>query len=170
MALVASKYPSFILPLMRPTEQGKPDAYEFYYMQWAFHDVPPPLSSTEDPFSVREVASSECPPLSTVLFTPLQEYKLRTTFATPYLMLTNYTDLAQSHGIILLRGEITPSSVGSGHLLSQEDAQALSMGLQKFYLWEQNNNGDPKEQLVRLFHEKSSDFKWEELLKHASLS
>jgi ATP synthase F1 complex assembly factor 1 len=112
------------------------------------------------------------PPVSTVLFTPLQEYKLRQNFATPYLILTNYTDLVSTHGVVLLRGEITPSAASAdstdpptGFMLSQQDAQLLAMQLQQFYLWGGTNR--EREELLRLFHEKPEDFNWEHLLKHA---
>ena len=44
-----------------------------------------------------------------VMYTPLAEYKLRHLFAQPKLILTHYTDLANSHGLVLMRGDITPS-------------------------------------------------------------
>jgi ATP synthase F1 complex assembly factor 1 len=158
-------------------------AHEFHFLQWAFHDVPPIPTATSLLFPVPPPIAPEStrpnPPTSTVLFTPLQEYKLRSTFATPYLVLTNYTDLVSTHGIVLLRGEITPSAAsdkqnvsGSDYMLSQEDAQLLTMQLQQFYLWngeEAQDSGRSKErqQLLKLFHEKPEEFKWEELLKHA---
>lgn len=54
-------------------------------------------------------------------------------------------------------------------MLNQEDAQLLSMGVQKFYLWS-NGNGQEREgeRLLKSFHEKPEDFRWEELLKHAN--
>ena len=45
-----------------------------------------------------------------VMYTPLAEYKLRQLFAQPTLILTHYTDLANSHGLVLMRGDITPSA------------------------------------------------------------
>jgi len=92
-------------------------------------------------------------------------------------VLTFYTDLAHSHGTILMRGEITPATAGavsgasdvaqSGgrHLLSQEDAQLLAMQVQRFYLWGGDNEGKEREgeRLLKAFHEKPEEFKWEEL-------
>lgn len=104
---------------------------------------------------------------------------MRQSFATPYLVLTFYTDLASSHGTVLMRGEITPatagavagSDAGGRHMLSQEDAQLLAMEVQKFYLWgEGRAEGKEGERLLKVFHEKPEEFKWEELLKHADLS
>lgn len=109
---------------------------------------------------------------------------MRASFATPYLVLTFYTDLASSHGTILMRGEITPATAGSvpggsdisgsegTYLLSQEDAQLLAMQVQKIYLWgEDNMEGKDREgeRLLKVFHEKPEEFKWEELLKYANL-
>ncbi|KZT67636.1 ATP11-domain-containing protein [Daedalea quercina L-15889] len=170
---VASKYSSFVIPIRRPTPpteepaEDKP-AYEFYFMEWGFHGAPPELSANSNPFLPPKPSSN--PQTSTVLFTPLQEYKLRQTFATPYLVLTHYTDLAHSHGVVLMRGEITPSSSGSGaddgrYMLSQEDAHMLGLSVQKFYLW--GNDEDQRTKLLRAFHERPAEFKWEELLEHA---
>jgi len=107
---------------------------------------------------------------------------MRSSFATPYLTLTFYTDLASSHGTVLMRGEITPAaaSVVTGasdltgrHMLSQEDAQLLAMEVQKFYLWGEGakeGKGREAERLLKVFHEQPEAFKWEELLRHAEIS
>lgn len=170
MLEVATKYPTFVLPVPRETAQtedgSKQPAHEFYLMEWGFHGPPPEPATVSDLFSPPKASSN--PQTSTVLFTPLQEYKLRQSFATPYLVLTHYTDLVQSHGLVLLRGEITPSGasaeVGGGDtggrfMLNQQDAQILAMHVQRFYLWRQGSD-------VKTFHETPNEFKWEELLKH----
>ncbi|KAH7883948.1 ATP11 protein-domain-containing protein [Phlebopus sp. FC_14] len=194
MMSVAKRYPIFVVPLPR---ESTPDtssdgndasrtAHEFYFLQWDFHEPPPPPSSTEpDLFAPSSDLddSSNLPSTSTVLFTPLQEYKLRTSFATPYLVLTFYPDLAQSHGIILLRGEITPSSASAAteqepsgrFLLNQVDAQLLAMGIQRFYLWgegrkEGNDRDSTTEELLKKFHEKPEEFDWQELIKHSNVT
>ncbi|KAH7930568.1 ATP11-domain-containing protein [Leucogyrophana mollusca] len=196
MTNVAKRYPLFVVPIPReatpdvsdadPT-QGAGTAHEFYFLQWDFHDPPsPPLATEPDPFTPVSSADVDVlPQTSTVLFTPLQEYKLRTSFATPYLVLTFYTDLARTHGIVLLRGEITPSGaaaatvpgqdVSGRFLLSQVDAQVLAMGLQKFFLWGEGKEVDgareqTAEDLLRQFHETPEDFSWEALLKHSKLT
>lgn len=189
MATVSRKYPAFVVPVPRVKSdlaEGETDrAYEFYFLQWDFHAVPPIPSAVEVPFSPPQHDTPLNPlPTSTILFTPLQEYKMRQSFATPYLVLTFYTDLASSHGTVLMRGEITPASAGAvagtdtagsegRHMLAQEDAQYLAMELQKFYLWSSGKEGDKEregERLLKVFHEKPEAFKWEELLKHAELS
>ncbi|KAF7367300.1 Protein ATP11, mitochondrial [Mycena sanguinolenta] len=97
--------------------------------------TPDSLSTDGDLFTPppaeKPALSGTNPQISTVMFTPLQEYKMRGSFATPYLVLTNYTDLAHSHGVVLLRGEITPSAATGGtgvdgrYMLQQEDAPAV---------------------------------------------
>lgn len=177
MLATGRAYPTFVLALPRvqaPEPGSTPNeenvAHEFYFMQWDLHASPTVPSA--DPFVKSDTSSASNPASATVIFTPLQEYKLRQAFATPYLVLTLYTDLAASHGLVLLRGEITPSSTsGAGEerfMLSQEDAQLLAFSLQRFYLW--NDGGDTAqssqgERLLRTFHEKPEEFKWEELLE-----
>jgi len=170
---VAGRYSTFVLPLPRVAlgdKKSEDNAYEFYFMQWGFHGSPPqPSASPEDPFIAPSPSSPHLPQTSTILFTPLGEYKLRQSFATPYLVLTHYTDLAKTQGIVLLRGEITASSAsGEGSeerwMLSQEDAQMLAVGVQRFYLWDEGKGEGEK--LVKTFHEQPGEFKWEDLLKH----
>ena len=171
-------YPSFVVPIHRiqpeqeihsASQSEKNIAHEFYFLQWNFHASPPMPTPSDDPFVI-PTSSDSNPQTSIILFTPLQEYKIRNSFATPYLILTMYTDLAETHGIVLLRGEITPSTTsGSGsadrYMLSQADAQLLVMTLQKFYLWSENGSDLTGETLLRTFHQNPQDFKWQELVK-----
>ncbi|KAJ8083704.1 hypothetical protein PM082_002470 [Marasmius tenuissimus] len=183
MARVGAKYPMFVLPLPRAQQPTLEDtgsketesAYEFYFMEWAFHEPPAsPTATPADLFSKPSPQSGQDAsgiPISTILFTPLIEYKMRNSFATPYLVLTHYTDLAKTHGTVLLRGEITPTSAGNGHMLSQEDAQVLSMGLQKFYLWDNTTTNGVEhdgEKMLKAFHENPDKFDWQELLKYGT--
>ena len=178
---VAQRYPKFVLPIPRPRTTTTNDtndhhseanaAYEFYVLQWDFYHPPPTPPASFDPLSPQSSPKGDMPTtnprLATAIFTPLLEYKLRQTFATPYLVLTFYSELASSHGLVLMRGEITPSaakkSATGDYLLSQHDAQLLAHGLQRFYLWGSN---EEKEKLLSDFHERPDAFKWEELLKH----
>jgi ATP synthase F1 complex assembly factor 1 len=172
---VAQRYPKFVIPIPRakPTNDTNDEsntAYEFYVLQWDFHHAPPPPAASWDPFSPTEPSKGDRhsnPRLATAIFTPLLEYKLRQTFATPYLVLTFYPELASSHNLVLMRGEITPSAAkepaAGDYLLSQQDAQLLAHGLQRFYLW---GSSEERERLLRDFHERPDSFKWEELLKH----
>ncbi|PBL00729.1 ATP11-domain-containing protein [Armillaria gallica] len=171
MTTVAMKYPSFIIPLPRPDIESPADeskmSYEFFFMQWNFHHSPPSPIRADDPFQTPTPDTPSNPPISTILFTPLQEYKHRASFATPYLVLTHYTDLVNTHGVVLLRGEITPSTAGgeARYMLGQEDAQLLAVGIQKFYLWGEKDAGPDGERLLRSFHDNPEEFNWEELLK-----
>ena len=190
MTRVAKKYPVFVVPVPR---ESTPDrsagestgtAHEFFFLQWDFHPAPPAPSVAEpSPFEpVMSGSSYNISEPSTVLFTPLQEYKLRTSFATPYLVLTFYTDMSQSHGIVLLRGEITPSTSAAAQpgqepserfLLNQVDAQLLAMGLQRFYLWGEGRKGGDHditaEALLKRFHEEPEKFSWQDLLKSSDV-
>jgi ATP synthase F1 complex assembly factor 1 len=172
---VARRYPQFVIPIPRATTASDTNddksnaAYEFYMLQWDLHHAPSPPRSS-DPFAPKVQPDADThanPRLATAIFTPLLEYKLRQTFATPYLVLTFYSELASSHGLVLMRGEITPSgamkSATGEYILSQHDAQLLAHGLQRFYLW---GSSKEREQLLRDFHERPDTFKWEELLKH----
>jgi len=149
-------------------------AYEFYMLQWDIYHAPPPPLASPDLFAPEIPPKEEQhsnPRLATAIFTPLLEYKLRQTFATPYLVLTFYSELASSHGLVLMRGEVTPcaaaatNSTTGDHLLSQNDAQLLAHGLQRFYLW---GSSEEREKLLRDFHERPGTFKWEELLQHGN--
>jgi ATP synthase F1 complex assembly factor 1 len=194
-------YPSFVLPLPRPDaaleeEESIPDAatdtstpaatqrtppHEFYFMQWGMHGSPPtPLASSDvlPPFFNQLSSSSsqkdgpKNPTCTTVLFTSLQEYKLRQDYATPHLIITHYTDFAQSHGLVLFRGELTPSpspSGGSGGrstVLSPDNAQRLALLLQQFYLppLENDKRGAARAKLLQRFHEEPEAFCWEDLV------
>ena len=170
-------YPSFVIPIPRiqPEQETDPSyqveenlAHEFYFLQWTFHTSPPIPSSSDDPFVFPTSGSN--PQTSVILFTPLQEYKMRNSFATPYLILTAYTDLAETHGIVLLRGEISPSTASGSasacrYMLTQADAQMLAMTLQKYYLW--NENSSDLEKLLQTFHKNPQDFNWQDLLKNS---
>lgn len=173
-----------------PEGQESDIAHEFYFLQWDFHAPPSPPSAMElEQFSRAPLTNAvpALPQTATVLFTPLQEYKLRQSFATPYLILTFYPDFARTHGLVMLRGEITPSAASAAaapaqgtqttrFLLSQVDAQLLAMGVQKFYLWGDGSEDDSKggdrrtEKLLRQFHENPEEFSWQDLLKHARLT
>ncbi|KAG8945060.1 hypothetical protein FRC04_001221 [Tulasnella sp. 424] len=197
----AKRWPMFVLPLPRPTAQDSPapsedpnsseqTPVEFHLIQWGMH--PAPAVPSPDPDSdlfTKPSSPSPNPPISTILFTPLIQYKLHQSYAPPYLILTHYTDLAHSHGVVLLRGEITPTSsvtVGSDQaaasvdgkfMLSQTDAQLLALAVQRFYLPQVSTatqsqgaegGNDEAVELLRTFHESPADFRWETLLKFAN--
>jgi len=176
MTCVGRKYPIFVVPVSKVKSSGSErgvdstSAYEFHILQWDFHGAPPAPSTIGDSFSPN--IDSDGLQISTIMFTPLQEYKMRASFATPHLVLTFYTDLVDSHATVLMRGEITPAGANGRHLLSQHDAQLLAIQVQKFYLWGESNEGKGKDGkgLLQAFHENPEEFKWEELLKYVYLS
>ncbi|GAA96060.1 uncharacterized protein L969DRAFT_87225 [Mixia osmundae IAM 14324] len=162
MAKEARQYSSFVVPLPRgPSAEAsdRPPAAEMFFLQWAH--LPP---HTEAP-----AGQDAVPDVTTVLFTPLAEYQLHQTYAQPYLILTHYTDLAHSHGIVLMRGEITPDVAN----LTSADAQLLIWKLQQFYNTAnmKADKGqaviDERRQLLRTFHEKPSDFDLARLIELA---
>lgn len=171
----AKKYPNFVVAVPRlvdAAEEGKQEnGYEFFFQQWAFHEaspIPSP-SAIDTPLPEGALPPPSSHPLATVLYTPLLEYRLHQTFATPHLVLTLYPELSESHGVVLLRGEITPSTSGAPgqYLLSQNDAQLLAHGLQRFYLESEDNASKERVELLKTFNENPTQFKWEDLLKHA---
>lgn len=109
------------------------------FLQWAF--VPNPNS-----------ASTSSVETTTVLFTPLATFKSHGTFAQPALCLTHYTDLADSHGLVLLRGEITTSDQGNA-MVTSTDAQLLCWRLQQYFA---SDEGTQQQDLLKSFHGKGS--------------
>ncbi|CAE6534074.1 unnamed protein product [Rhizoctonia solani] len=174
----ARQYGQFVVPLPRGgklAEDGKEaeGGTEMFFIEWAVHHSPtlpnpnvdelglPIFQPTESP-----TLKGSNPPIMTLLFTPLQEYKHRQSFAAPHLALTLYTDLAATHGVVLLRGDITPAQSGDGRwLLGQEEAQALVVAMQKFYLPGTGGGVKEREELLKCFHERPEEFKWERLLE-----
>ncbi|OCF79078.1 ATP synthase mitochondrial F1 complex assembly factor 1 [Kwoniella mangroviensis CBS 8886] len=190
MISIAKQNPFFVLPLPRLTEptgehqeakkgEVKTDEYEMFYLQWIFH----PTSTASLPPS--DATNPEPLPLtSSVIFTPLEEFKKQGEWAQPYLVLTHYPELSQSHDIVLMRGEISPASasgpIGStsnpGFLLSQQQAQLLALALQRFYCTSigPQNEGEKQKQdrLSRAsalvsFRERPEEWSWEGLVEKA---
>lgn len=222
MVSKAKRYPQFLLPLPRtivgsddvnktanvaPGERK--DGYEMQYMEWGFlpkpdlEDISAKIEqsvnhSNED----KEVIEKASP--TTVLFTPLAEYKLRQEFAQPVLIVTHYTGLALSKGIVLLRGEVTEgqdaqsaptgmaaaiaaSQAGetssekldrlkaplqSQGKLSQQDAQLLTVMLQRFYMPVSSTAGpqpgaQERQELLDAFHGDPERFDVDKLCKSA---
>jgi len=149
MSELGKKYKQFVVPLPREVvdEQGdKKMGAEMHFLQWAFlpHE------------GKGEGASADVPPPSTVLYTPLALFKSQSTFAQPHLILTHYTDLAASHGLVLMKGDLTPDCA-----TKLPDAQLLVLRLQQFYQDAKPARAD----LLRTFHEKPEVFDVEALVK-----
>ncbi|WVQ93103.1 hypothetical protein IAU59_000167 [Kwoniella sp. CBS 9459] len=160
MLSLAKQNPFFVLPLPRlsepspspsssgtesgvgsdstaaPKAEVKTDEYEMFYLQWLFHPTPttsiPPSSEAEP---------KPLPLTTSIIFTPLEEFKRHGEWAQPYLVLTHYPELSHTHSLVLMRGEISPaaatgpagSDANPGFLLSQPQAQLLALALQRFY-------------------------------------
>lgn len=141
----AKLFPRFIIPLERTSPDNESTGHEFFFLEWTFH------------------RSDDGGEQAVVMFTPLQEYKLRQQFSQPYLVMTCYSDLMQTHQVGLMRGEITDSPSRPGEfLLSQTDAQLLAIQLQKFYLAQEGQAG---RRILETFHRNQAEFRWEELLR-----
>ncbi|TKY89999.1 hypothetical protein EX895_001297 [Sporisorium graminicola] len=163
----ARKYPQFVLPLPRQVIDEESDAagaskeaFEMQFLEWAV--VPNP-------------AAQGAPPSATTIFTPLAEYKLKQDFSQPVLILTFYTDLSHSNGIVLMRGEVTGlnEKTGKGGRIDQAQAQLLALTLQRFYLPSSAAATDAKEdasacaQLLHDFHKRPEHFDVEQLVNVA---
>ncbi|KAL9938638.1 hypothetical protein V8E36_002357 [Tilletia maclaganii] len=176
----AQRYPRFVVPLARDpapvavegqdqaADEPQQGGHEMFYLEWATLPLPAPhfaLASASTP-------SSPLPKPSTVLFTSLAEYKLRQEFAQPALVLTHYTDLAHSHGLVLMRGEISEQGGAAGaSKMRDADAQQLCVTLQRFYLPALELEGQAsaeRAELVRVFHEEPEKFDVERLIKAAT--
>lgn len=141
--------------------------WEMFFLQWTFH--PTSSMALEDMSGDGKTRATPRLPASSVMFTSLEEYKQKGEWARPFLVLTHYPDLhnnpighpappalasspgatievdptspAQNHPLILMRGEISPSSTkplldalpSTDLSLTQSEAQLLALGLQRFY-------------------------------------
>lgn len=133
---LSRKYPEFILPLPRQSPNGEKGA-EMIFLQWAALPSDTPAEDTA----------------TSVLFTSLAAYKAHGTFAQPALCVTHYTDLAQSHNLILLRGEITTSESSGQPLMTSTDAQLLLYRLQQYY---GSSEGSERRAVLESFHGKGT--------------
>lgn len=166
----ARRFGQFVVPLPRGSEPAEGDGgTEMFFIEWGLHHSPSLPQAVDElglPATTTVNSKGSNPPIATLLFTPLQEYKHRQSFAAPHLALTFYTDLADTHSVILLRGEITPSQSGEGRwLLSLAEAQALVVAMQRFYLPGTSEGAQEREDLLVCFHERPEEFKWERLLE-----
>ncbi|ORY33123.1 ATP11 protein-domain-containing protein [Naematelia encephala] len=180
MLKLARENPFFVLPLPRPSSSDsdkkvQTDEYEMFYLQWLFHPTPTSSSPPTD---------SPPPLTSSVIFTPLEEFKTAGEWAQPYLVLTHYPDLANSHNVVLMRGEITAATAAGpagstdnpGFLLAQQQAQLLALALQRFYCANisphAEKENDMAERIQRAealkgFREKPAEWDWTKLVSMA---
>jgi ATP synthase F1 complex assembly factor 1 len=108
------------------------------------------------------------PPPATTLFTPLAEYKLKQEYSQPLLVLTYYLDLAHSHNIVLIRGEITqPDNPVRPARIDTHDAQLLALTLQRFYLHASSPDATACAALLHSFHKQPNSFDVQQLVQLA---
>lgn len=89
-------------------------------------------------------------------FTGLEDYKARGTQATPYFALSYYTELVETEGMLLIRGEILCN-------LSYSEAKRLLETAQSFYL------NAMRYKLVERFNKESSEFEFKDILQFFSI-
>ena len=184
MLNLARSNPFFVLPLPRDATSNaigavRTDEYEMFYLQWLFHSTSS-LSAPPSP----EAYPSPLPLTSSVMLTPLEEFKKAGEWAQPQLVLTHYPDLAQSHDLVLMRGEITAvsaagptgSPINPGYMLSQSQAQLLALALQRFYCTDiiprnenmlQAEERSKRKQALKGFRENPSEWDWSRLVRMA---
>lgn len=188
MLALSRQNPFFVLPLPRSapnsSKEGavQTDQYEMFYLQWLFH----PTSSSSAPPSPDPIPR-DLPMTSSILFTPLEEFKQKGEWASPHLVLTHYPELSDSHDLVLMRGEISPSSasgpdnlLGSpanpGYLLDQQQAQLLALALQRFYCAAVQPRAETelagrerrqRAEALRGFREKPQEWDWAGLVRMA---
>jgi ATP synthase F1 complex assembly factor 1 len=91
------------------------------------------------------------------LVTLLEEYMRHQENASPHLTVTFYTELLQSKGLVLARGEI------SSQELNTQEAEALVRKLQWFY-------SDPiGQRIVESFNRGSPDYSFHEVLARCGI-
>ncbi|OAV88780.1 hypothetical protein PTTG_28915 [Puccinia triticina 1-1 BBBD Race 1] len=173
----AKKFPSFVIPLTKSSTDSADKStptnapFEMQYLQWDFVKQPEEPNLPDFLKTKPDLAPSSLP-ATIVMYTPLAEYKLRQAFAQPSLILTHYTDLAASHGIVLMRGDITPHSNGSPKI-SAIEAQMLVLRLQQFYHTTGPPNQDQsvhqkRKSLLQAFHQSPAQFQLSELVNLVS--
>ncbi|XP_028101712.1 uncharacterized protein LOC114301020 isoform X1 [Camellia sinensis] len=89
-----------------------------------------------------------------MLFTGLEDYKARGTQAAPYFTVSYHTEFAESHDLVLARGDIVFTSK-----LSDIEAKWLLETMQSFYL------NDVRYKLVERFNREAREFEFEDVLR-----
>ncbi|BCR87584.1 ATP11 family protein [Aspergillus chevalieri] len=174
ISAAARQNPQFILPLPRNNvEQEEPVKNEkgeetgetqtttkagadIHFLQWAFH---PPASPPPETATPAQLANAHT---STIIFTSLAAYKLHGAYAQPHTTITNYLDLAESKGLVLMLGQVMPDAG-----VSTSEASWLVSCVQRFYDFGGQAN-ERKGELVRSFTRGDTEvFKVEHLMEEA---
>lgn len=90
--------------------------------------------------------------------TSLLEYKTKGEKARPFLTLTHYPELADTKGIVLMRGEINNNPK---KMISAANAQFLAFAVQQFY----STNNPTSVKLVKTFNTLPEEFNYQDLIK-----
>ncbi|KAK4513765.1 phosphatidylserine decarboxylase [Mucor velutinosus] len=90
--------------------------------------------------------------------TSLLEYKTRGEKARPFLTITHYPELADTKGIVLMRGEINENPK---KMISVANAQFLAFAVQQFY----STNNPTSVKLVETFNTSPEEFNYQDLIK-----
>lgn len=164
----ARQNPQFVLPVPRTVTEEQPEAKkengepatetkqgaEIHFLQWGFH---PPASPPSVNASPGQLANAHT---STVLFTHLAAYQAHGSYAQPHTTITNYLDLADSKGLVLMVGQVMPDTG-----VTSADASWLVSCLQRFYDFG-GQASEKKGDLVRMFNRGDvQNFKLEDLLE-----
>lgn len=97
---------------------------------------------------------------STIIFTSLAAYKLHGAYAQPHTTITNYLDLAESKGLVLMLGQVMPDAG-----VSTSEASWLVSCVQRFYDFGGQAN-ERKGELVRSFNRGDTEvFKVDHLME-----
>lgn len=89
-----------------------------------------------------------------ILFTGLEDYKARGTQASPYFVVSFYTEFAESKDLVLIRGDVVFTSK-----LTDSEAKWLLETAQSFYL------NDVRYKLVERFNKETSEFEFKDVLQ-----
>ncbi|KAH7438330.1 hypothetical protein KP509_04G010300 [Ceratopteris richardii] len=93
------------------------------------------------------------------LFTGLEDYKIRGTNASPYMTVAHYTELSESKGLVLVRGDI----VFPGKLTDTQARRLIELS-HSFFLQ------DSRFKLMEQFNKESAEFEFEDVLKELNIS
>lgn len=97
---------------------------------------------------------------STIIFTSLEEYRLRGEWATPHTTLTHHLELAGEKNVVLTQGAVNKDSG-----VSADEARLLVIALQKFYgAPEDSEAGKRRKKMLEQFTNGDQGFKVESLI------
>lgn len=90
--------------------------------------------------------------------TSLLEYKTKGEKARPFLTITHFPELADTKGIVLMRGEVNDNPK---KMISAANAQFLAFAVQQFY----STNNPKTAKLVEIFNKSPEEFNYQDLIK-----